>query len=98
TDNSLGFLISTVNASTILHIYLMPHPDAVYIASYHCIEPYTTLLPHDYIAYNSSIGCNKTTFGDGRCNIIYGKYYRHECKLKKQNPKSRKQNPKANSQ
>lgn len=59
-DYGLGFLVGTVDHRTILHIYLVAHPDTVHIATDHGIEPYTAVIAHDHIAHDSGIRSQKT--------------------------------------
>ena len=57
--------------STILHIYLVAHADAVDIATDNRIKPHAAAIAHHHIAYNGGIGCNKTSLAPVGCFVFY---------------------------
>ena len=77
SNNNFGFLISTMNYSSILHIYFVAEANTVYIAPYYSIKPYTAIVAHYYIAYNGGIRGNKAIVSPCRVNTFYRKNYWH---------------------
>ncbi len=63
--------VRAVNNSAILHIYLIAHPDSIYIAAYYGAKPHAALVAHLYIANNSSVRRNKTILAPGRVLSFY---------------------------
>jgi len=77
-NNGWMFLIRTMDTGTILHIYFIAHFYVVYIAPYHCVEPNTALVAHDYIAHNSGVWCNKCVVSKMGVLSKHRQYYRHK--------------------
>ncbi len=65
------FLVGTVDACAILHVYFIAQTDAVYITTDNGIKPYTALSAHHHIAYNSGIFSNETIFRNLRALALY---------------------------
>ena len=59
TNVSLSLFVCAMNNSSVLNIDFISQSDLVYVASDHGIEPDGTLVSHDYIAQDSSIGSYK---------------------------------------
>src|SRR5690606_30138573 len=70
-DNGFEFLISTMDHHTVLNIGMMPDLNAVYIASYHGVEPYGTVISHFNITNQCGIRSDPAMFAGGRCNTMY---------------------------
>jgi hypothetical protein len=76
-EDSLRTLISTMDYGSILHIHLIAHSDAIYIASHYSIEPKAAIVASYHISHNGSIGSNKAVLAKRRILIVDRKYYRH---------------------
>ena len=72
-NNGFGFLKSGVDDGAILHVHLIAHPDAVYIAPHHRVEPEAAIIARYHIANDRSIGCYITIAAKSRENTVYRK-------------------------
>src|ERR1044072_4512096 len=58
-DDRLRFFISAVDHRAVLDVHFIAYTNAVYITTYHRVEPNAATVTHRHIAHNSSIRRNK---------------------------------------
>jgi len=77
-DGSTVFLISTMNAGSVLYVYLIADFDKVHIPPYHSIEPKAAVITGYYIAYDGGIRSNEIIVTELGVFVFYRQYYRHD--------------------
>jgi hypothetical protein len=76
-DRSSAFLKSAMDTGAVLHIYLVPDPDKIDIATDDRIEPETAVITGNNIPDNRRIRGDKTVIAKLRKFVFYGKNYSH---------------------
>src|SRR5579859_1406260 len=70
-DYCLGSFVCAMDNHAILYIHFISDPDDIDITPYYSIEPNAAIVPHHYITYDRSIGCDKAIFSKLREDSLY---------------------------
>jgi hypothetical protein len=76
-DRCSVFLVSAMDAGSVLHIYFVTQLNKIHIATQHRVEPETAIITGNHIANDSGIGGNEAVVAELGVLIFYGKYDGH---------------------